>query len=180
MLQEKAGLFLKESVLTQVQLKPVSRVILWRMKKQYRLGSSSGKMAKAKTSLPPGECLLVQWSMQELISSILLGSRENLVYPRGKIRALLMGELSNYVNTTVTVMHTYIVQLCGLIPWVYTSNKQPVIAHVQTRASVSHNGSRSLSLLAVPWALRLYIEEQWQLDCRMFWHMGFYQLHILN
>ena len=86
------------------------------MKKQYRLGSSSGKVAVAKSSLPPGECLLVPWSMQELISSILLGSRENLVYPRGKIRALLMGELSNYVNTTVTVMHTYIVYLCGLIP----------------------------------------------------------------
>ena len=105
MLQEKAGLFLKESVLNQVQLKAVSEAIHWMTKKQYRLGSSSGKMVVAKSSRPPGECLLVQWSMQELISSILLGSRQNLVNPRGKVQAWL---IPNYVNTKVTIMHTYI------------------------------------------------------------------------
>ena len=61
-------------------------------KKQYRLGSSNGQMAVAKSSRVPGECLLMQWSMQELVSSILTTLRQNLVYSRGKILALLKGE----------------------------------------------------------------------------------------
>ena len=75
-----------------LQSRPVSGAIHWMTKKQYRLGSSSGQMEVAKSSHAPGECLLVQWSMQELVSSILLVCRQNLVYSRGKIRALLMGE----------------------------------------------------------------------------------------
>ena len=74
----------------QLQSRPVSGAIHWMTKKQYRMGSSSGQMVVAKSSLPPGESLLVQWSMLELVSSILLGSRQNLINPRGKVRALLM------------------------------------------------------------------------------------------
>jgi len=89
MLQARAKLFLKESVLTHLQSRHVSGAIHWMTKKQCRLGSSSGQMAVTESSRVPGQCLLVQWSMQELVSNILLGSRQNLVHPRGEMLALL-------------------------------------------------------------------------------------------
>ena len=66
----------EDDVLSQ---KPVSGAIHWMTRVQYRLGSSSGKMAVARSSHPNGKFLLVQWNMQELQSNILLVWRKNSV-----------------------------------------------------------------------------------------------------